>query len=282
MLGSISGRWLISGGLSLAILCSLFLFPSPILAVPGTFITQARPYVPPSPDVLEPASPLGNMQPAAYIPLLLNCYTPPAGIYGYVTKAGLPAGGITVKLWLRDQTGDHDNDITSITNSCGYYSFVDIPTISEGSGQGYFVEFYNGSNIADCLLQWRTQIIQIYTTNQVFNIGNFDIADVILGEPNSGTPQMLPLTFYWTKRNKTPSDSYIFYIYEYKYGDQNPYILLYYTDPLGYVNSLQLLKSELPDSMVSGKQYYWYLTIQGPGGATGRASSMHGVAFQLP
>ncbi len=280
MRGVISGHWLISGGLAVAILFGLFLFPSPILVAPGAFIAQARPYEPPSPDTLE--SNPGDLQPEAYLPVILNCYTPPAGIYGHITKAGLPAGGITVKLILRNQTGDHDNNITSTTNSCGYFSFIDIPSISEGSGQGYFVEFYNYSNLPDSLLQWRTQIIQSYTTNQVFNIGNFDIGDVILGEPNSGTPQLLPVTFYWTRRNKTPSDSYIFYIYEYIYGEENPYILHYYTDPLGFVNSYQLLKSELPAEMVSGKQYYWYLTIFGPDGSTGRASSMHGVAFQLP
>ncbi len=279
----ISNRWLVSGGLCIAILFSLFYFPSSTLAAAGTLDSHAEVYVPPSPAPASPTSSSVELPLRQYVPLLMNCFNAPSGIYGYVTKAGGQIGNATIKLMLRDQTGEHDFK-TSTTNSCGYYSFTDVPSIESNSGQGYFVEFDNNIPplIANTLRQWQTQAIQSYTTGQILNIGNFDIGDVTLGEPNNGNPQLLPVTFYWTKRAQAPSDSYIFYIYEYNPGDPNPYILKYYTDPLGYVDSYQLLKSEMPGGMVSGKLYYWYLTIIGPSGSTGRAATMHGVAFSLP
>ncbi len=280
MHGVRSNRSLVAGGLLLAILCSVFLFPSPGLAAPGMPADppgQNYPFFPPGSNAAR-----GELLPSAYLPLLVNCYTTPAGIYGYVTKAGLPASGITINIILRDQSGDHPLIITSVTNTCGYYSFPDIPTINQGAGKGYFVEFYNRDNLPDSLLQWRTQIIQTYTRFQVFNIGNFDISDVTLGEPNSGEAKFLPVTFYWTKRSYAPSDSYIFYIYEFIPGNPNIYNVKYYTDLLGFIDTYQLFKSNLPADIVSEKQYYWYLTIQGPNGATGRASTMHGVAFLIP
>ncbi len=283
MLGVISNRRYISGGLSLAILCSLFFFPPAALAAPGTPTSQAEISALPLPAALEPIIISNNLPLRQYIPLVTYCYVNPAGIYGYVTRAGVRIGNATIFLKLRDQTGEHDY-LTSATDSCGYYSFIGVQDINSNSGQGYFVEFDNNVPpvIANTLRQWQTPAIQSYSTGQVFNMGNFDIGDVALGEPNSGTPITLPVTFYWTKRSQAPSDSYIFYIYEYIQGDPNPYRLKYYTDPLGYVDSYEVLKSQLPGDLVSKKLYYWYLTIIGPMGSTGRAGTMHGVAFELP
>ncbi len=285
MHGVILNRRLVLGGLSLAVLCSLFFFPPMALAAPGPLPPAARPYDPPPPAPDGPVSAARDLPLRLYIPLLANCYCTPAGIYGYVTKAGVPIGNVTIFLKLRDQTGEHDF-LTTSTNSCGFYSFKDVPGINSGSGQGYFVEFDNNvlPIIPNTLRQWQTPAVQSYSTGQVFNIGNFDIGDVVLGEPNNGTRRTLPITFYWTKRSQAPSDSYIFYIYEIIRNDPNPptYIIKYYTDPLGYVGSYQLFKSQLPADLVSGKLYYWYLTIIGPMGSTGRGGTMHAVAFQLP
>jgi hypothetical protein len=276
MRGVISNRELVTGGLVFAILFSFFLFPSPGTAAPGVI---ARPVeqLPPS-SSLAPGNlaPLEVLQQQVYLPILMNCYNAPAGIYGHVTKVGVPASGIKVKLRLRNQTGDHDFAFTT-TNTCGYYSFINILSISEGSGQGYFVEFYNDvvPPIPDSLLLWRTQVIQSYTTNQVFNIGDFDIGDVALVSPNSIDPLPLPVTFIWTKRSRVPSDSYIFYIYS------TTYVKKYETPPLGYVSSITLSQNDLPPEIITNTQYIWYLTIQGPNDAYGMISMPKYVMFQF-
>ncbi len=281
--GLISRRWLVSGGLSLAILCSLFLYPSTFLAAPGAINASARPYDPPPPPVLGPTSASSELPPQAYLPMLMNCYYVPAGIYGYVTKAGVPAGSITVKLMLRNNTVDSEI-ATVITNSCGYFSFLNVPSVKSGTGKGYFVRFHNGSIVQDALSNWDTHVLTSYQINEVVNIENFDIGDISLVAPIGSTP-LLIVTFNWTKRNYSPTDSYIFYITEYNPALPNPYNLKFYTSPLGFVDNVQIDLNILPSDMNSDTTYYWYISIIGPypelesNNAKGSISKMCPVQF---
>ncbi len=263
MCGVNFSRMLVLGGLAIAIVCSLFLFPLPVLAGPGAYTGQAMPYDPPSPDVNEPASIEQDLQPVAYIPMLMNCYNVPAGIYGYVTKAGVPASKISVKLMMRNISVDSEI-ASSETNSCGYFSFPNIQGVGSGSGKGYFIRFRNDGSIPGSLIQWDTHVLTPYVTNQTINIENFDIGDVFLGDPNGGDPLPLPVTFHWTKRSHSPTDSYIYYILEYIANEPDPYHPKYNTPPLGYVDNVEINSGVLPSDMKSNTTYYWYVSIIGP------------------
>ncbi len=279
MHGVISNRWLVSGGLCFAILCSLFIFPSPGVASPGVVASQAEVYDPPSPAASEPLSISGDFLPRGYIPFLVNCHNAPAGIYGYVTKAGIPASAVTVKLWLRNQTVDSEI-ATTVTNSCGYFSFINVPDVLVPE-KGYFVRFRN-TGIQGCLLQWDTRVLTPYTGNSAVNIENFDIGDVTLIEPTGNTSLPFPVTFRWTKRAQSPSDRYTLYITEYNPGEPNPYNQKYKSPLLDYVDNIQISRSDIKSDLVSDKLYYWYVDIRTADGAIGYVSHMNGVRFSIP
>ncbi len=277
MHGVIWNRKLVLGELCFAVLCSLFFFPFATLAAPGTLTSHAEISAPSSPTALEPITISLDLPLRQYLPLLPNCYTTPAGIYGYVTKAGVPAGGIPVTLKLRDQFGEHQK-ATFITNSCGYFSFYEnILPIDEGSAQGYFVEFDNNSKFPDSLLQWKTKQITSYAVNEVINISNFDIGDITLLYPITSDPAItLPDTFSWTKRTHSPTDSYILRITDTSFGEK------FLSNPLGFVNSVAISKNDLPPGMVPNAPYYWYLWIVTADGAKGTISRVEVVKFLNP
>lgn len=287
MRGANSFRRLISKGRSLAVL-GAFLLSTLVLSVvpviPSVHAEKSGPLL----SAHESIQPLGDLIPWVYIPIIMNGNANPAGIYGYVTQSGTPAAGVSLILYLK--VGDNDSLITtSNSDANGYFSFTGVPGISSGTGQGYFVRFsiYSGNNgtVPGRLNYWNTRILQSYTKDQVVNIGNFDIGDVFLGYPNlydNDNPLPFPVTFNWTKRVQAPTDSYILYITEYISEPQIQYIQKYKSPLLGYVNSQQLVRSDLPMDMVSNKLYFWYITIQSPDGAVGAVSTMQGIKFVIP
>lgn len=100
--------------------------------------------------------------------------------------------------------------------------------------------------------------------------GDFDIADVPLGSPDSTDPQPLPVTFNWRIRGAVPSDTYEFHMCD-PDGDAE-----YFSGDLGRVNSYTL--HTLPDGFTAGKRYLWDVYVYGPDGL-GLCYDTHAVKF---
>lgn len=101
--------------------------------------------------------------------------------------------------------------------------------------------------------------------------GDFDIADVPLGSPDSTDPQPLPLTFNWTIRGGVPSDTYGFHMW-----DPDDWDVWYSSGDLGRVNKYTL--EGPPEGFTAGKQYLWDVYVYGPDGL-GLCYDTHAVKF---
>lgn len=196
---------------------------------------------------------------------------PPAlGIFGQVTHSGNPAAGISLEL--RFYNGSAWSTLANtVTASDGSFRFSDVPTLE--SNQAYYVRYFNAAGTPGNLFLWATKTLETYTTGTDVEIGNFDIADLVLLTPSSGATVALPYTFTWTPRPATPTDSYEFDIYD--PVDLDPYA---YTDPpLGYVGGIIIYG--LPPGFTSGTTYVWEIWIYSPDGGIGISLEARPVAF---
>jgi hypothetical protein len=116
-----------------------------------------------------------------------------------------------------------------------------------------------------------------FPAGSVVNIGNFDIAEIVLSAPASGAMVSLPSTFQWVPRPATPSDSYEFDLYE----DCDPPrqdCPFWWTDPpLGYVGNYYL--TSLPQGFAPGTQYWWEIWVYAPDGGFGISYDARIVTF---
>ena len=207
---------------------------------------------------------------SVYLPLV---YRAPSTIYGRVTDNGASAPGVSLTLWFYDGSNWSSEGVT-ITDSNGGYRFIGIPALLKD--QKYFVEFYNTSDPSR-LWAWETRQLTSFSAGSVVNIGNFDIAEIVLSSPPSGATVSLPQTFQWAQRPATPSDSYEFDLYE----DCNPPredCPVWWTDPpLGYVGSYNL--TGLPQGFVPHTQYWWEIWVYDPDGGSGLSFDARAVTF---
>lgn len=238
--------------------------PNTFLAAPGfqqsgRFVSTSNPQVP-----------------RAYLPLIF--YRVGAGIFGFVTQAGLPVNNVS--LTLRKLVGSTSQDLAiTTTNGDGYYQFLDQDPLSSGQ---YYQVIYNNyllvEPIPGRLAWWKTKMVTPSLKGQWIPIGNFDIADIVLGDPPDGNKLPLPVTFNWTRRVKSPSDSYLLRILLY---EPPTYTDKYLSPPSGYVGSITFSKAQWPSTLIYDTVYIWLIMVEAPDTASGESHSMHYITFQF-
>ncbi|MBI5877728.1 MAG: PD40 domain-containing protein [Chloroflexi bacterium] len=183
--------------------------------------------------------------------------TPPS-IRGRVTYTGTPAANVS--LDLRFYNGSSWSTAASTTTGAdGKYSFLNVPSL--GANQGYYVRYRNSSD-ASRLWSWSTRLLTSYTNGTDVAIGDFDVANIKLTAPPDQAAWSLPLLFTWIARPQSPSDSYVFTIYDAATG--SPFAQ---TFPLGYVNQFTL--NSLPPTFTYNHLYAWEIWACAPDGGCG-------------
>jgi uncharacterized repeat protein (TIGR01451 family) len=228
-----------------------------------------------------------------YMPLVLQQVGmgPPEGLHGWVYENGQPAEGITVTLNFckdyRIAPGRPWNlicwDLESFiatTSSRGMYQFLDMPSTSLTRTQWYQVLWENQGD-PDRLAYWKTRRIDSYTSGTSVNIGNFDVMDIDLVSPVSGTVTGFPLTFEWGFRDEPLADSYGLCLYG---GFQPPppmsWDIVGCDERLGYVNAHIF---EDPFMGVDyGYDYYWYVEVWDSTRGKGASYQRNRVVFSAP
>jgi subtilisin family serine protease len=192
---------------------------------------------------------------------------PGGGIFGRVTDNLSPAAGVTLDLRRWDGSA-LSTVLTTTTASDGMYNFVGAPSLP--ADQVYYVRYRNRAGTPGYLWGWLAPDITSYTAGANVPGGDFDIADVALGNPNTTTPQALPVTFRWTMRS-IPSDTY-----EFELLNADTYEILWRSGDLGRVNSFTL--TSLPPGINPGTVYGWDVRINSPQGV-GLSYGTNFVAF---
>jgi hypothetical protein len=210
---------------------------------------------------------LGTEGSSAYLPLTMK---PLPGIHGRVTYIGTSAGGVPLELLFYD--GAMWSSIAATTtDSEGRYWFAGASALVPG--QKYYVRYYNSAGTGGRLWVWNTRVLTSYTAGSSVKIGDFDITDIDLLSPASGSTVGLPFTFQWRPRPATPSDTYEFDLYD--PTDGNPYF--YTAPPLGYVGSYTL--NGLPSGFNPGVPYVWEIWVYDPDGGFGISYQSPSVTF---
>ena len=201
--------------------------------------------------------------------IILWAYVEATGgdIYGQVTYNGesAPDG---IELELRFYDGSSWSTAATTTIVGGAYHFRNMPSL--GPGQKYYVRYRNIAGTIGYLWGWYCNNITSYSAGSNVSGGDFDIADVPLGSPDSTNPQPPPLIFNWTIRSTIPFDTYEFHMWD-PDGDAE-----YFSGNLGHVNSYTL--EDLPDGFSAGEQYSWDVWVYGPDGV-GLSYAIHAVKF---
>ncbi|MCP4284603.1 MAG: DUF11 domain-containing protein [Gammaproteobacteria bacterium] len=197
-------------------------------------------------------------------------FAPPSpGLMGHVTLAGAPISG--VQLDLRYNDGSSWSTLaTTTTDSQGYYSFTNVPSL--GAGDSYYVRYLNSNNTSGRLAFWGTQTLETYTTGTEVEIGDFDIANIGLVSPPNRATISLPYTFQWTPRAANPTDSYELLFYD--PVDFNPVAS---TGFLGYIDNLTI--TGLPSGFNAGVQYAWEVWVRSPDGGQGVSRVTRTITF---
>jgi M6 family metalloprotease-like protein len=209
--------------------------------------------------------------PKVFIPTVLMPASVPAnrGIYGTVTDHGTPLGGVQVQLRFYDGI-TWSTAATTTTAPDGLYSFKN--SVSLSAGQVYYVLFPNAENDNNRLYYWGTKTIAAYSLGQEINIGDFDVADIVIGNPSSGTATPFPVTFNWTRRAATLTDSYHLLIYR-----ESDWSFVYDSGPLGYVASKTL--GGLQSGMSFNTLYGWFPVVTSADGGFGESYYYKRITF---
>jgi uncharacterized repeat protein (TIGR01451 family) len=209
-----------------------------------------------------------NIMYRVYLPLIRS--TCKSGICGRVTLNGSPAAGVSLEL--RFFNGSSFSTLaTTTTNANGDYAFAGMPSLA--LGQHYYVRYRNYAGTPGRLWVWGTRDLTSYSAGSAVEIGNFDIADIVLVSPAAGATVALPYTFQWTRRPATPSDTYEFDLYDPTDGNPN----FYTAPPLGYVGSYIL--NSLPPGFNVGALYGWEIWVYSPDGGYGISYETRAVHF---
>lgn len=153
------------------------------------------------------------------------------------------------------------------TAADGSYLFGSVPSL--GSGQAYYVLY--GLNTSDdrYLYRWNAPIIQAYTVDTLVRGGDFDIANVVLQSPATGSTLRLPVTFTWQRRGLS-GDAYRWILSDPNSTDG------WYAD-VGNAGSYNL--AALPSGMFYSKQYQWYMEVYSATDGYGVSRYAHGITF---
>jgi hypothetical protein len=141
-------------------------------------------------------------------------------------------------------------EATTQTDSQGRYSFTGASSLGPGE---QFMVLYGWNNTDDRYLRvWYGPDITAYTAGQDLPGGDFDIDNVDMVSPPSGTTTALPATFTWQRRG-IDGETYGWGLYDLS-GDEE-----WWTDDLGDVDSYQL--ASLPDGASYWHDYGWRVYV---------------------
>ncbi len=194
------------------------------------------------------------------VPIVVKGYAPPAGsgIYGQVTIPCPTGVNCSVALALRYYDGSTWSiKATTNTDTQGHYLFTGIPSL--GAGGIYYVRYGPNTTIPGQLYYWWADYINTYTAGTTLWGTDFDLADVTLVKPSSGSTVALPVTFSWTRRNVS---SDLYYQVRLLAADQTTVL---WESPLLRTQSSYTLNSR-PSGIDAGKQYYWDVKVYGTHG----------------
>ncbi|HEY3230140.1 MAG TPA: M4 family metallopeptidase, partial [Roseiflexaceae bacterium] len=125
-------------------------------------------------------------------------------IVGSVTLNGAPVAGVSLQLFRCDIQNNPNCSVfsTTTTDAAGGYRFTGAPAADlDNSGTWYRVVYDHPTAVTDNrIFFWVSDDILNYDPNVGRLMDTFDIADVVLGAPNSGGAQNFPVTFSWTPR----------------------------------------------------------------------------------
>lgn len=188
-----------------------------------------------------------------FMPVTLNGYfegSHQEGIAGRVLAYGAPLANTKLDLYQRKIGSDWKIVKSTTTNEAGYYFFGDASSL--GPEEEYYVGFGPNESNPKHVYFWYGPIIATYKQGQSVPGGNFDIADVPLLAPASGTVDTLPINFRWEKRGLS-GDSYRLVIIDFNEG------VFWRSVNLGDVDSFTL--NSLAPGMEFGKKYDWYVEV---------------------
>ena len=192
------------------------------------------------------------------------------GISGRVYAYGKPAA--ETKLELRHNDGSTWTVVKSVkTSDAGYYFFDDIDSL--GPNEQYYVSFGRNETNPDFVYFWYGPIIDSFKKGDVVFGGSFDIADMPLKSPASGTTATLPVNFRWEKRG-LPGDTYRLVVIDLAED------VFWRTFDLGDVDSFTL--NGLAPDMVFGKQYAWYIEVYMGPDSFGESYMINDIKFLRP
>ncbi len=206
-----------------------------------------------------------------YLPIISK---PPAlvsALKGSVNFNGSPASGVPLDLLFFD--GTQWSTLASTTTAAnGSYSFHNLPALS--ANQKYYVLYVSDKSDGSKLAFWQTKTLTAYDGASIVTFETFDIANISLVSPDPLVTVSLPVTFTWTPRPATPSDSYVFDLYD----PMDSNLLPYTTPPLGYISSYRI--QSLPDGYSTGGKYSWMLFIYSPDGGFGASHYSNLIFFK--
>jgi hypothetical protein len=179
-----------------------------------------------------------------YLPLFMQLLEP--FIYGRVTVNGQPAGNVDLSL-IRQTAQGSSVQATATTNTQGVYMFADVPSVA--IPDSYLVEYFNAAD--STRLRSHRQVFTNYIAGNPLVLEDFDIADIELLAPASGTTLLVPPApkFYWTPRLAAPDDRYVFVLYA--PGDDPAY---YQAPP---TSGGQITLTSMPAGFSYGVEYAW-------------------------
>ncbi|OIO98778.1 MAG: hypothetical protein AUK03_00765 [Anaerolineae bacterium CG2_30_64_16] len=214
-----------------------------------TFVVEQQVYLP---LVLRPLPPAPTPTPTrTATPTPTRTATPPAesGIQGRMTYNAAPAAGIELRLRFYDGS-TYSTASTTQTDGQGRYRFADVPSL--GAGQFTYVRYGPNSSDPEYLNAWYGPSLTSYTAGASVPGGDFDLANVSLSAPAHGATTPLPITFVWQKRS-VPADTYRLVLFDPENNDT------WTTNSLGNTDRLTL--TTLPEGVMTGKQYGWYVEV---------------------
>jgi hypothetical protein len=213
-----------------------------------------------------------EVMPGLYLPLIFNNYKgssppPQQGISGKITDSNQPAAGVAADL-RRYDAGSEITVKSTATNAQGIYLFRG--TGSLGQGQTYYVRYGPNDSDSSRVAVWFGPDIDHYSSGTSAAGGDFDIANVVLKAPDNEATVPLPITFRWQRRG-VAGDGYELVLFD---PDSNKW---WHTTNLGDVDSFTLNK--LPDGMVYGKTYGWYMRVYREADSYGLSYFYRDVSF---
>lgn len=205
-----------------------------------------------------------------YIPAEIRSGTPnieQVGIQGTLTENGDPAVEVSLSL-LADDGASTAEIATTATDAVGHYLFTNVPPLP--SGTRYFVMFGPNESDPGRLYSWYGPYIDSFSGDRLVSGGDFDVADVPLLAPVSGSVVGVPVTFSWQPRG-LPGDEYTWFLFD---QDSREYWLGDVVDTGSYT------LDRLPSGVTDNRDYLWWILVWSGPDSYGESFGLRAVRFE--